>query len=181
MYNLPYFKETDQELIIKFIKEHPFAMLIGCGINSPVATQIPFLMEESNGKLLLQGHFMKGTDHHNAFVSNANALCVFTGAHAYVSASWYQQPKTASTWNYMSVHARGQIEFKSEEWLLEVLKKTTAHFENDPESPASFQNLPKEYVHRLSQAIIGFEIEVLELDAVFKLSQNRDRESYHSI
>ncbi len=33
----------------------------------------------------------------------------------------------------------------------------------------------------MSKAIIGFEIEVLEMDNVFKLSQNRDEPSYQRI
>ncbi|MEO6070593.1 MAG: FMN-binding negative transcriptional regulator [Chitinophagaceae bacterium] len=181
MYDLPYFKENDRAIIIEFIKNHPFGMLIGSGANGPSATQLPFLLEERNNKFYLQAHFMKGTDHHKAFHANSNALCVFTGAQAYVSASWYQQPKTASTWNYMSVHCRGVIEFQTEAWLMEILEKTTAYFENNPQSPASFQHLSPKYVSRLAKAIIGIEIEVKSLDAVFKLSQNADKESYDSI
>jgi transcriptional regulator len=33
----------------------------------------------------------------------------------------------------------------------------------------------------LSKAIVAFEINIEQLDNVFKLSQNRDRESYHTI
>jgi transcriptional regulator len=31
------------------------------------------------------------------------------------------------------------------------------------------------------KAIIAFEVEVMEIDNVFKLSQNRDEESFHNI
>ena len=106
MYNVPYFKEKDKNTVIDFMKQHPFAMLIGCNENKPVATQVPLLIEEKEGALLLTGHLMKNTDHHKAFLQNNNTLCVFTGAHTYVSASWYADPQTASTWNYMSVHVR---------------------------------------------------------------------------
>jgi transcriptional regulator len=50
-----------------------------------------------------------------------------------------------------------------------------------PESPAGFDQLPKEYVERLSKAIVAFEIKVEEIDHVFKLSQNRDDTSYKNI
>ena len=124
---------------------------------------------------------MKNTDHHLAFIKNPDALAIFIGPHTYVSASWYSNPKQASTWNYLTVHARGKLSFLGEQRLMQILKDTTAHFENNITSPAGFDELPKDYVQRLSKAIIAFEITVEHLDNVFKLSQNRDRESYHTI
>jgi transcriptional regulator len=182
MYSLPYFKEQDQQKVLDFVRSHPFAFICGCDEeNKPVATQIPCFIEERNGKLFLSGHIMKSTDHHKAFLYNPNVLAVFTGAHTYVSASWYSEPKTASTWNYMSVHAKGKLKFLDENALLEVLKHTTNHFENDPHSPANFEQLPEEYVQKLAKAIIAFEVEVESIDNVFKLSQNRDEKSFDNI
>ena len=124
MYNLPYFKEKDQQVVLDFIHQHPFAFIAGCDAESkPVATQIPVFIEERNGKLFMTGHMMRNTDHHKAFEKNANVLCVFTGHHTYVSASWYSNPHQASTWNYMSVHVKGQLRFLDEQGLIEVLKK----------------------------------------------------------
>lgn len=180
MYNLPYYKEKDHQVLIEFMRKHSFAMLIGCANNIPVATQIPLLIEEREGKLFFIGHFMRQTDHHKAFEQNPNALFVFTGPHAYISASLYTNTQTASTWNYMSVHARGTMHFLNNEGLVEALEKLTDYYEGD-HSPASFSNLPKEYVEKLSPAIIGFEMEVKEIDTVYKLSQNRDEPSYQRI
>ena len=114
-------------------------------------------------------------------MQNNNVLAVFTGAHTYVSASWYDDKKQASTWNYISVHAKGQLRFLDDTSLLAVLKRTTDHFENNPHSGSNFDDLPSEYVHRLAKAIVAFEIEVQEMENVFKLSQNRDEKSYDSI
>jgi transcriptional regulator len=182
MYSLPYFKEKEKEVVLQFIKEHPFAFLTGCDENNkPVATQVPLFIDEREGKLFLTGHIMKNTDHHKAFEHNKNVLAVFTGADTYVSASWYTNPQQASTWNYISVHARGVLRFLDNDELLEVLKRTTNHFENNPHSNSNYEQLPEEYVNRLAKAIIAFEIEVVEMDNVFKLSQNRDEKSYHHI
>jgi transcriptional regulator len=151
MYNLPDFKETDRHRVLDFVRSHPFAFICGCDAgNKPVATQVPCFIEEKEGKLYLSGHIMKNTDHHKAFLHNPNILAVFTGAHTYVSASWYSEPQTASTWNYMSVHAKGKLSFLDEAALLEVLKHTTNHFENDPHSPANFEHLPEKNCHRPS-------------------------------
>lgn len=163
------------------MREHSFAMLIGSKDDLPVATQVPMLLEERGDQLFLQGHIMRNSDHHKAFEANPNALCVFTGAHAYISASWYTQPQNVSTWNYMSVHAKGKMRFLDQEDLLTILEKTTRLYENNDASPAAFHRLPKDYVEKLSKAIIGLEIEVTALDHVFKLSQNRDQTSYGHI
>lgn len=202
MYDLPYFKENDKQVVLEFIRQHPFAFIAGCSEDSkPVATQIPVFIDERDartdgddprlndsvgqavgrGKLFLSGHMMRNTDHHKAFLHNSNVLAVFTGAHTYVSASWYEDKKQGSTWNYMSVHAKGVLKFLDEQALLDVLKRTTNHFENNPYSGANFEDLPVEYVDRMAKAIVAFEVEILEIENVFKLSQNRDEKSYHAI
>lgn len=182
MYNLPHFKEPDAQVVLDFIKQHPFAMLIGVDAeHQPVATQVPVFIGEREGRLFLTGHIQRKTDHHNAFKQNSNVLAVFTGAHAYISASWYENKQVASTWNYMSVHAKGSMRFLTDEELYEVLKRTTHHFENNPHSPSLVEKMSDEYVQSNMKAIVAFEVEVKELNHVFKLSQNRDEKSYNQI
>lgn len=183
MYNLPDYKEADPEIIKQFVRDHPFAFLAGCDAESkPVVTQIPVFIDEKHGKIFLTGHIMKNTDHHKAFEQNPNVLAVFTGPHTYVSATWYDNPHQASTWNYLSVHAKGTIRFGDEEELVAVLKRLTLHYENNnTASTTVFDNLPDDYRSRLMKAIVPFEIEVTSMDHVFKLSQNRDEKSYDNI
>jgi len=183
MYNLPYHKEKDPQVIKEFIDEHPFAFLTGCNSeNKPVATQVPVFIEEQNGKKILRGHIMKNTDHHKAFLHNNNVLVVFTGNHTYVSGTWYSNPYIASTWNYMSVHIKGIIRFLDDAALEDILRKTSLHFENyNQQSTTIYDNLPLEFKQKVMHAIVAFEIEVTELDNVFKLSQDRDAESYYNI
>ena len=98
--------------------------MCGCDAdNNPVATQVPVFIDEKEDKLFLSGHIMRNTDHHKAFEQNPNVLAVFTGPHTYVSASWYSDKQQASTWNYMSVHAKGKLKFLEEQALLDVLKR----------------------------------------------------------
>ncbi len=182
MYNLSNFKEPDEQVIVEFMKQHPFAMLIGNADGRSVATQLPLMIEEREGKLYLLGHVTRKQDHHLVFEKNTEALVIFTGAHAYVSATWYENPQNVSTWNYSSVHARGQLRFLDEKGLADALRKLSLHYEhNNMHSATIFDNLPEEYTARLMKAIVGFEIEVTSLEHVFKLSQNRDEKSYHNI
>lgn len=182
MYNLPHFKDSDPQKVKAFMAAHPFAVLTGVDAQSrPVATQVPILMEEREGRIFLLGHIQRKTDHCRALEQNPEALAIFTGPHAYISASWYTNPLTASTWNYMSVHARGKIRFLGDSGLFRVLEQTTAHFENNPDSPALVSRMPKEYMEAMMKAIVAFEMEVDSLEHVFKLSQNRDQQSYERI
>jgi transcriptional regulator len=182
MYNIPYYKAEDEKEVITFMRHHPFIILTGADSNHhPVATHIPVLIEEREEKLFLLAHVVKQSDHHKAFVQNPNVLAIFSGAHAYVSASWYTNQQQASTWNYQAVHARGQLKFVNDDGLLNILHRLTEHFENDPASPSLVKNLADDYVSRLTKAIVGFEIEVTEIAHIFKLSQNRDKESYNNI
>ena len=183
MYNLPYFKEGDQDVVLKFMRDHPFVFLTGVNDESkPIATQVPVFIDEKDGKLFLTGHIMRNNDHHKAFEKNPNVLAVFTSPHVYVSATWYDDPHQASTWNYMSVHAKGTIKFGNKEDLIAILKRLTLHYENNnPASTTVFNNLTSEYTEPLLKAIVAFEVEVVSIGNVFKLSQNRNEKSFHNI
>lgn len=183
MYNFSYFKEKDKQTILEFIEQNPFAFLTGSDVSGKqIATQIPILIEEREGELFLQGHIMRNTDHYKAFMENSNALVVFTGASAYVSASWYSNSQIGSTWNYMSVHIEGQINFMSNDDLIKFMKKLTLKFEKgNTQSETIFDNLPDSYTSKMMPAIAGFEIKVDKIENVFKLSQNRDEKSYLNI
>ena len=182
MYHVPYFKANENSEVLAFMKAHPFVTI--CGIdknNLPVATHVPVLMVERDEKLYLQAHIMRKQDHHLAFENNANVLVIFQGANAYVSSSWYHNDDRGSTWNYQAVHAKGQLRFLSEQELFELLTKLTAHFEKDPDSASQVKNLPDEYMKTNMKAIVALEIEITDLQHVFKMSQNRNKKSYHNI
>ncbi len=183
MYNFSYFKENDKQIILDFIEENPFAFMTGSYLSGvQIATQIPVLLEVRDGELFLQGHIMRNTDHHKAFVENPNALLVFTGPSCYVSASWYSNPQIGSTWNYMSVHIGGQINFMSNDELIQFMRKLTLKFEKgNTQSLTFYDNLPEQFLNKMMPAIVGFEIKAEKIENVFKLSQNRDEKSYLNI
>ena len=183
MYDLPHHKENNPEIVKQFIAKYPFAFLTGCDSeNKPIATQIPLFIEEKDGKRFLRGHLMKNTDHHRAFLHNNNVLVVFTGHHTYVRGTWYSNANIPSTWNYMSVHAKGTIRFLGDKELKDALRMVSLHFENYNESSSTvFDNLAPELIERIIPYIVAFEIEISSLDTVFKLSQDRDYVSYKNI
>ena len=173
MYNLPYFTEDNEALVLDFMQKNSFVIIVGYDGDYPVATHVPVDVKNEGDKIILTGHIMKNTSHHKAFVENENVLAIFSGPHCYVSASWYVKKDVASTWNYIDVQARGKIKLYDTERTKEIIHKLTDKYES-PRSEAAFDKLPAEYVDRLVKAITGFTIEISAIENVFKLSQNRD-------
>ena len=181
MYKFPYYTEQDSEKVIAFMNDNPFVIITGIGNKYPVATHIPLettINEE--GKMILSGHMMRKTDHHLGFEKNNNVLVIFTGPHCYVSASWYTTPEVGSTWNYMTVHAKGKITFTDEEGTRNAVKAVSDKYEGK-ETAAAFDKLPETYISSMVKAIVGFNIEVESIENTFKLSKNRDVESQKNI
>lgn len=183
MYNIPYFKEKDQQVVLDLIEQYPLAFLTGSFLSGEqVATQVPVILVEREGALYLQGHVMRNTDHHKALLENPKALLVFTGPDCYVSASWYSNPQIGSSWNYMSVQVKGEVRFMSPEELVQFMRRFSLKFEKgNTASPTIYDNLSDEYTSQMMPAIAGFEIKADKIEHVFKLSQNRDESSYLNI
>ena len=182
MYDISYFKAKDHQAIFDFMQANPFVTI--CGVDKegfPVATQVPVLLKIENDKIIISGHVMRKQDHTIAYELNNNVLVIFSAPSAFVSASWYSIKGVASTWNYQSVHAVGKMEMKGEDHLYDLLSELTAHFEKDPNAPTQVKNLDPDYMQQNMKAIVSFEIEVIELKHVFKLSQNRDDVSHENI
>ncbi len=182
MYDISYFKAKDHKEVFDFMQANPFVTI--CGVDEkgfPIAAQIPILIKEVEGKIVISGHLMRKQDHTNAFELNNHVLVIFSAPSAFVSASWYTSKGQASTWNYQTVHAIGKIEMKDEAHLHQLLTDLTMHFEKDMDAPTQVKNLDPMYMQQNMKAIVSFEIEVAELKNVFKLSQNRDEASHQNI
>ena len=182
MYDISYFKANNHQEVLDFMQAHPFVTICGVDENGlPVATHIPVLIKIENEKMTISGHIMRKQDHTNAFEKNSNVLVIFSAPSAFVSASWYIEKAVASTWNYQTVHAIGNLEMKDDAHLLQLLTDITLHFEKDTNAPTQIKNLDPGYLQQNMKAIVSFDIEVKELKHVFKLSQNRDELSHANI
>lgn len=181
MYHIPHFKETEEKYVREFIKSSSFVTLIGNDGNVSVATQVPVLITETEEGFKLRGHLMRKTDHQLAFEKNPEVLVLFPGPHCYVSASWYSERGLGGSWNYITVHARGRISMFGDEETIRILTDLTHHFEAGQEAPELVEHMTHQYVHSNVKAITGFEINIESVYPIFKLSQNRDDESYRNV
>jgi transcriptional regulator len=175
--------QEEPSVVLKMMQDNPFAIVTGFGADGyPVATHIPVeVAQRADGKIIITGHFSRATDHAKAFEANPNALVIFTGPHVYVSASWYTNTRMASTWNYITVHAKGQLKFLDDAGTYTIIKALTDRYEAASEDPASMEKMSEKYIRDNLKGIVGFEIEVQHIDNVFKLSQNRDAASQQAI
>ena len=180
MYKLPHFTETDNDKIFSFIEENALATVIGIGAEFPVASHLTLQLENEGDKLFLAGHMMRKTDHHKAFEKNENVLVIFNSVPAYITTEWTQNPATASTVNYISVQIKGKIIFTDETRTRAAIKAVTDKYIGT-NNEASFDKIDKAYIDENIKAIVGFKIEVVEMDATFKLSQNKSTEEQQNI
>jgi transcriptional regulator len=107
------------------------------------------------------------------------ALAIFLGPHAYVSPSWYpskaETGKAVPTWNYLTVHARGSINWIQDgDWLRAHVTALSARHEAGRAEPWAVSDAPASYVDSLLRAIVGFELTIAGIQGKWKLSQNRD-------
>ncbi len=172
MYTLPHFTETDNHKIFSFMRENALAAVIGMGEDFLEASHLPLDVFKEDGKIFLTGHLMRKTAHHQAFEKNENVLVIFSSPPAYISTAWCQNPATASTVNYMVVHVKGKIIFIDDAGTTAAIKNATDKY-TGVNNAASFDKIPQDYIDAMLKAIIGFKIEVVEMNATFKLSQNR--------
>lgn len=180
MYTPDLYKNEDPESIRTVLRENSFGILINQTNGKLCATHIPIELEiNADGKEVLQGHVSKLNPQAAGFAQNDSVLAVFTGPHSYISSSWYDH-ENVPTWNYLAVHVYGRIKIVDETVAIASLKKLVDKYEVNSECPVRVEDLSAKTMREV-KGIITFEIEIDEIQATKKLSQNRDAKNYANI
>lgn len=74
----------------------------------------------------------------------------------------------------------GKIKIIEGEAVIESLKKLVDKYEQSSENPVRVEDLSKKNMMQ-TRGIIAFQIEITEIQATKKLSQNRDGKNYQNI
>lgn len=179
MYTPSHFSITEREHIHHVMVEHPFAMLIGPdGDGVPFVTHVPLVTIQSGDTWLLDGHMARANPHWKWLQAQKHMLAVFSGPHTYISPSFYDNRLSVPTWNYIAVHAYGDLELIDDASAKDALLKTLIA-QHEPAYAATWRGLPDDFQQKMLGAIVGFRIRVTKVEAKFKVSQNRpaaDRE-----
>lgn len=104
---------------------------------------------------------------------------MFQGPHAYISFSWYKQ-EDVPTWNYQSVHLYGSSRLLNEQELEDDLIRLLKTLERNRKNAALWENLSAGTKKQI-KGIVGFRVNVKEVEATYKLSQNRTEADYQNI
>jgi transcriptional regulator len=161
----------NKQEVISFMRKYSFGTIITSVDNLPIATHLPFLIDEKDGQIIISSHFAKANPQALDVDGNTN-LIVFTEPHAYISPKNYEKKINIPTWNYIAVHAYGKARLlESEQEHLDLLERTINNYEADYYK--QWQQLSDTYKSKMIKGITGFEIVVTDLQAKSKLSQNR--------
>ncbi|CAM3604400.1 sporulation regulation protein [Flavobacterium saliperosum S13] len=177
MYIPELYKNENAEEIKSFLKSNSFGILINQTEGKLWGTHIPLELEtNARGKEVLFGHVSKENPQWQAFENNKEVLAIFSGPHSYISSSWYDH-ENVPTWNYIAVHVYGKISIIEGDEMLFALKKLVDKYEATSKNPVKIENLSEETM-RQTNGFVAFEIEINEIQAVKKLSQNRDDKNH---
>ncbi|MBG6061353.1 transcriptional regulator [Flavobacterium sp. CG_9.1] len=180
MYTPEIYKNENQEEIKKFLQENSFGILINQSNGKLCAIHIPLELEiNKEGEDILYGHISKENPQWKGFTDNDQVLAVFSGPHSYISSSWYNH-ENVPTWNYIAVHVYGKIKIIEGEGVVESLKKLVDKYEQNSKKPIRIEDLSQKTMLQ-SRGIVAFEIEITEIQATRKMSQNRDDTNYQNI
>jgi transcriptional regulator len=175
------FLQNDIDEIEQFLQGNSFGTIVSMNeIQLPIATHLPFLIERNGEDFILEGHMAKANQQSELLKKGKNVLLIFQGPNAYVSSAVYDHPNVP-TWNYQSVHIHGTIEPMTEVELHTHLGKMVSLHEGKRETPLNYDTLPSEMLKSYSQEIIGFKIVSFNMEAAYKLSQNRNEADYQNI
>ncbi|MDB5384964.1 MAG: paiB, partial [Planctomycetaceae bacterium] len=172
MYIPAAFDESDLTRLHDFIEQNSFGILTSQHDGLPFATHLPFLLERSTSpRGTLIGHMARANPHWQQ-AGGKTALAIFSGPHAYISPTWYEADHVVPTWNYVAVHAYGQVQVvEDRDSLLEIVQTTVRTFERNLPQPWSLAEIDT-FVERLLSQIVGFRIEIERIEGKWKLNQN---------
>ncbi len=178
MYLPKRYLEEDHEKIVQFLKGNGFPALVSHDGEKLVATHLPVeVIENADGSLTILGHMSRANPQWKSF-GEQEVLLIFQGVHTYISPRWYNHVNVP-TWNYLMVHVYGKVRMLEGVELVALLSQLVKKHEVD--TGYTLEGLPADFVEKEIKGVAGFSLDVTRMDAAYKLSQNRDDESYANI
>jgi transcriptional regulator len=180
MYIPKYFKVTNVDEISDFVQKNSFGTIVTTDQGKPIATHLPLCFIKKGEDYYITGHMAYGNPQWRTFETSENVLIMFQGPHAYVSSSWYSH-ENVPTWNYQAVHMYGKASILEKDELIEDLTSMLEKYEKNRENPVLWDKLSPDILENELKGIVGFKIKVEEIQAAYKLSQNRNETDYINI
>lgn len=176
MYVPPPFTETDSARLFDFVEANSFGLLVTSADGQIVATHLPLLLKRDIGPSgRLVGHMARANPAWQA-MPGREALCVFSGPHAYISPTWYEADNVVPTWNYVAVHVYGTCRIIDEaDATAEIVADYVSTYERSLPAPWKLDRRTS-YFREMVKLVVGFEIDISRIEGKWKLSQNHPRQ-----
>lgn len=179
MHIIKYFREENRDKILDYLRQNDFATLVAYDGQKPVASHLLMEIVQEGEHLRINGHMSRANPLWKMFEKNPEVLVIFQGSHTYISPTWYNHVNVP-TWNYQSVHVYGKPGMVTDKMeTYGILKRLTDRYET--RTSYKLETLPQDFVEKEMRGVAAFQIEVTRIEANYKLSQNRDDESYENI
>ena len=173
MYLPKHFTIEDQQEIFSFIRANAFGQLISTLQGRLISSHIPLLLNQGNNQLV--AHLARPNPQLKE-IDGQEVLVTLQGLHDYISPNWYENPGVP-TWNYQAVHVYGICHVVDDDKRLrDIIESLSAVYEASQPEPWQ-----PEYPDSMLRGIVGIEIAITELQAKYKLSQNRPREDQQGV
>jgi transcriptional regulator len=179
LYEPPLHRNEDLPALQALIRDRVFGLLISNGSEGLVANSVPFVLDAAASRLgTLKVHLARANPQWRALETSPDTLIVFRGHDHYITPSWYETKgetgRVVPTWNYTMVQAKGRAKMMDDAWLAQQIEELTRALEQRRERPWAVGDAPADFIAMQRRAIVGIEIEILDLRGKWKTSQNRN-------
>ncbi|MBN8991439.1 MAG: FMN-binding negative transcriptional regulator [Rhizobiales bacterium] len=157
-------------------------LMLGLGFATLVSTEngelhfshIPVLVDVESGIVTrIRGHVARANEHWRSLERQREAVFVFNGPNAYVSAQWYtKECPAAPSWSYAVVHAHGTVDLLDSAGLDQVVDDLVKV--NESRLPAQWSIADYSPARRaaLMPHIVGFAMTVTRLEPKFNVKRH---------
>lgn len=180
MYIPSTYRETDLSIAYDLLEDIRLGTLISAS-GRIQASHLPFLVDRDIGELgRLVGHCARANPQWQQLKDGDEVLLAFLGPNTHVSPSWYASHPRAPTWLYAAVHVRGRITLLHDK---QTLREIVWRFSDDLEPPDSTWSIHStgDYVDRLLPGIVGFHIEIADIQTQLRLAQQNTMEDRNRV
>ena len=172
-----YYRQEDREIILAFLKQNNFPALVTFDGKRPIATHAPVEVVEDENGMMIYGHISRANPQWKSF-DGQEILLIFQGPHTYISPRWYNH-LNVPTWNYEIVHVYGKVREIQGDDLFSLLSRLVKNHESN--TSYRLEELPQDFVQKEMKGVFGFAVDVTQIDAAYKLNQNRNDEDHKNI
>jgi len=175
MHPNPAYRQVPRETNIAFARKRGFGVLTINADPAPLISHIPFLL--SSDGAALEAHLVRSNPIARRLADGpVGARLAVSGPDGYISPDWYKIADQVPTWNYVAVHLSGHLRLLPDAELRPHLDRLSAYFETRllPKPVWTSGKTDAGVMARLMRMIVPVRLEVDDIDATWKLAQNKD-------